>query len=77
MISDVRVNRVIRERDASTHLMIVHLSRVRTAHRAWTNWMVSFATAGQGLLVSDLKNEMSSLKRFVVMIKVKLCLYTP
>jgi len=53
MISDVRVNRVIQERDASTRLMIVRLSLVRMAHRAWTDWMVSFATAGRDLLVSD------------------------
>jgi hypothetical protein len=53
MISDVRVNQVIQESDASTHMMIVRLSHVRMAHLAWTNWMVSFATAGQGLLVSD------------------------
>jgi hypothetical protein len=53
MISDVHVNRAIQERDANTHLMIVHLSLVRMEHRVWTNWMDLFATVGQGLLVSD------------------------
>jgi hypothetical protein len=53
MISVVRVKQAIQERDANTHLMIVHLSLVRMEHRVWTNWMVLFAAVGQGLLVSD------------------------
>lgn len=53
MISDVRVSRVIQERDANTRLMIVPLSLVRMEQHVWTNWMVLFATVDQGLLVSD------------------------